>query len=190
MKFRTQLNRCNEDNEGYKIITHVSNFRPVKNVRGVIDFFEKISSKVKSKLKLIGEGPELEAVKDIVESKKIKNVYFLGNTQQVERELCHSDLFILPSKTESFGLSALEAMASKNVIISSNVGGLPEVNIHNHTGFLTDHNNIDQMVEFAQTILNNDRMLNDFKENAFERAVYFDIETVIKKYLSVYESVI
>ena len=189
-KFRTQLNRCNEDNEGYKIITHVSNFRPVKNVRGVIDFFEKLSSKVKSKLKLIGEGPELEAVKDIVESKKIKNVYFLGNTQQVERELCHSDLFILPSKTESFGLSALEAMASKNVIISSNVGGLPEVNIHNHTGFLTDYNNIDQMVEFAQTILNNDRMLNDFKENAFERAAFFDIETVIKKYLSVYESVI
>ena len=140
-------------------------------------------------MKLIGEGPELEAVKDIVESKKIKNVYFLGNTQQVERELCHSDLFILPSKTESFGLSALEAMASKNVIISSNVGGLPEVNIHNHTGFLTDYNNIDQMVEFAHTILNNDKMLNDFKENAFERAAYFDIEIVIKKYLSVYESV-
>ena len=175
-KFRTQLNRCNEDNQGYKIITHVSNFRPVKNVRGVIDFFEKLSSKIKSKLKLIGEGPELEVVRDIVERKKIKNVYFLGNTQQVERELCHSDLFILPSKTESFGLSALEAMASKNVIISSNVGGLPEVNIHNHTGFLTDYNNIDQMVEFAQTILNNDRMLNDFKENAFERAAYFDIE--------------
>ena len=80
-------------------------------------------------------------------------------------------------------------MASKNVIISSNVGGLPEVNIHNHTGFLADYNNIDQMVEFAHTILNNDRQLNDFKENAFERAAYFDIETVIKKYLSVYESV-
>jgi len=99
-------------------------------------------------------------------------------------------LFILPSKTESFGLSALEAMASKNVIISSNVGGLPEVNIHNHTGFLSDYNNIDQMVDFAYTILNNDRMLNDFKENAFERAAFFDIEIVIKKYLGVYELVI
>ena len=75
-KFRTQLNRCNEDNEGYKIITHVSNFRPVKNVRGVIDFFEKLSSKIKSKLKLIGEGPELEVVRDIVERKKIKMYTF------------------------------------------------------------------------------------------------------------------
>ena len=147
-KFKNQLLRCNVDNENHKVITHVSNFRPVKNIRGVIEFFEKISKKIKCKFKLIGEGPEL--AKQLIDDKNIDNVQFLGNTQEVEKELCHSDLFILPSKTESFGLAALEAMASKIVVISSNSGGLPEVNIHNETGFLSEYNDINKMVDMLK----------------------------------------
>ena len=189
-KFRTQLNRCNEDNEGYKIITHVSNFRPVKNIRGVIEFFEKISKKIKSRFKLIGEGPELDVSKQLIKDKKIENVEFLGNTQEVEKELCHSDLFILPSKTESFGLAALEAMASKVVVISSDSGGLPEVNIHNETGFLTKYNDIDKMVDYAENILKDEEKLNQMKENAFRRAQKFDINKIITSYEDIYDSLV
>jgi N-acetyl-alpha-D-glucosaminyl L-malate synthase BshA len=189
-KFKNQLLRCNIDNENYRVITHVSNFRPVKNIRGVIEFFEKISKKIKCKFKLIGEGPESELAKQLIDEKNIDNVQFLGNTQEVEKELCHSDLFILPSKTESFGLAALEAMASKVVVISSNSGGLPEVNIHNETGFLTEHNNINKMVEYAENILNDENKLNKMKERAFIRAQKFDINKIICEYEDIYKSVI
>jgi N-acetyl-alpha-D-glucosaminyl L-malate synthase BshA len=189
-KFKNQLLRCNIDNENYRVITHVSNFRPVKNIRGVIEFFEKISKKIKCKFKLIGEGPESELAKQLIDEKNIDNVQFLGNTQEVEKELCHSDLFILPSKTESFGLAALEAMASKVIVISSNSGGLPEVNIHNETGFLTEHNNIDKMVEYAENILNDEDKLNEMKEKAFLRAQKFDINKIIYEYEDIYKSVI
>jgi N-acetyl-alpha-D-glucosaminyl L-malate synthase BshA len=187
-KFKTQLSRCNTDNENFKVITHVSNFRPVKNIRGVIEFFEKISKRIKCRFKLIGEGPELDISKQLVKEKNIENVEFLGNTQDVEKELCHSDLFILPSKTESFGLAALEAMASKVVVISSNSGGLPEVNIHGETGFLSNYNDIDKMVEYAELVLNDESLLTKMKENAFIRAQKFDINNVISSYEAIYKS--
>ena len=189
-KFKAQLLRCNVDNENYKVITHVSNFRPVKNIRGVIEFFEKISKKIKCKFKLIGEGPELELAKQLINDKNIDNVQFLGNTQEVEKELCHSDLFILPSKTESFGLAALEAMASKVVVISSNSGGLPEVNIHSETGYLSDYNDINTMVGYAERVLNDENKLNEMKEKAFLRAQKFDINKIIYNYEDIYKSVI
>jgi N-acetyl-alpha-D-glucosaminyl L-malate synthase BshA len=187
-KFKTQLSICNTDNENFKVITHVSNFRPVKNIRGVIEFFEKISKRIKCRFKLIGEGPELDISKQLVKEKNIENVEFLGNTQDVEKELCHSDLFILPSKTESFGLAALEAMASKVVVISSNSGGLPEVNIHGETGFLSNYNDIDKMVEYAELVLNDESLLTKMKENAFIRAQKFDINNVISSYEAIYKS--
>ena len=189
-KFNSQLLNCNIDNEDYKVITHVSNFRPVKNIRGVIEFFEKISKKIKSRFKLIGEGPELEVSKQLVKDKNIENVEFLGNTQEVEKELCHSDLFILPSKTESFGLAALEAMASKVVVISSDSGGLPEVNIHNETGFLTKYNDIDKMVDYAESVLKDEDKLSQMKENAFRRAQKFDINKIITSYEDIYDSLV
>jgi glycosyltransferase involved in cell wall biosynthesis len=102
--------------------------------------------------------------------------------------LCHSDLFILPSKTESFGLAALEAMASKVVVISSNSGGLPEVNIHGETGFLSNYNDIDKMVEYAELVLNDESLLTKMKENAFIRAQKFDINNVISSYEAIYKS--
>ena len=189
-KFKAQLLRCNVDNENYKVITHVSNFRPVKNIRGVIEFFEKISKKIKCKFKLIGEGPELELAKQLIKDKNIDNVQFLGNTQEVEKELCHSDLFILPSKTESFGLAALEAMASKVVVISSNSGGLPEVNVHGETGYLSEYNDIKTMVGYAERVLNDENKLNEMKEKAFLRAQNFDINKIIYNYEDIYKSVI
>ena len=122
--------------------------------------------------------------------KNIKNIQFLGNTEDVEKELCHSDLFILPSKTESFGLAALEAMASKVVIFSSNSGGLPEVNIHGETGFLSKYNDIDKMVEYAESVLNDEDKLTVMKEKAFLRAQKFDINKIIYSYEQIYKSVI
>ena len=112
-----------------KTITHVSNFRPVKNINTLIKVFSKISKKFNCKFNLIGEGPDLKVAKSLSKKLKINNIHFLGNTNEVEKVLCHSDIFILPSKAESFGLAALEAMASKNAIVSSNSGGLPELNL-------------------------------------------------------------
>ena len=132
----------------------------------------------------------MELAKQLIDDKNIDNVQFLGNTQEVEKELCHSDLFILPSKTESFGLAALEAMASKVVVISSNSGGLPEVNIHNETGFLSEYNDINKMVDYAESILNDENKLNEMKEKAFLRAQKFDINKIIYEYENIYKSVI
>jgi N-acetyl-alpha-D-glucosaminyl L-malate synthase BshA len=128
------------------IISHVSNFRPVKNIFNVIKVFYNIQKEIDCKLLMIGEGPEKIKAEKMCNDLGISNlVEFLGNTNQVEKNLCHSDLFLLPSSTESFGLAALEAMASKVAVISSNAGGLPEINIDGKTGYVCDFNDIDSM---------------------------------------------
>ena len=99
-------------------------------------------------------------------------------------------MFILPSKTESFGLAALEAMASKVVVVSSDSGGLPEVNIHNETGFLTKYNDINKMVDYAENVLKDEEKLNQMKENAFRRAQKFDINKIITIYEDIYDSLV
>ena len=169
------------------IISHVSNFRPVKNVLNVIKIFNNIQKKLNVRLLMIGEGPEKIKAEKMCDDLQISHlVDFLGNTSQVEKNLCHSDLFLLPSSTESFGLAALEAMASKVAIISSNAGGLPEINIDGKTGYISDFNDIDFMTEKAISILKSKETLDKFKENAFLKAKDFDIKKIVPLYEETY----
>ena len=169
------------------IISHVSNFRPVKNVLNVIKIFNNIQKKLNVRLLMIGEGPEKIKAEKMCDDLQISHlVDFLGNTSQVEKNLCHSDLFLLPLSTESFGLAALEAMASKVAIISSNAGGLPEINIVGKTGYISDFNDIDFMTEKAISILKSKETLDKFKENAFLKAKDFDIKKVVPLYEETY----
>ena len=188
-KFDNQLDLCSNKDD-IKTITHVSNFRPVKNIRTLIKIFSKISQKHDCRFNLIGEGPELELAKSMSEELKIKNIYFLGNTDEVEKELCHSDIFILPSKAESFGLAALEAMASKNAIVSSNVGGLPELNLNNKTGFTCDYSDVDQFVSSIETLLTENDLLEKFKINAYNKAKKFDIIDIVPLYENEYKKLL
>jgi len=189
-KYKRQQELCVEENPNSNkelIITHVSNFRPVKNIKNVIQIFYNIQEKISSKLMMIGEGPDKEMAEDLCRDLSIENkVHFLGNTNQVEKNLCHSDLFLLPSTTESFGLAALEAMASKVPVVSSNAGGLPEINIHGETGYLTDANDIKSMSDYAISILENPKVLEEFKIKAFNKAESFDINKVVPIYEKIY----
>jgi len=173
-----------------KIIVHVSNFRPVKRLEDVVLVFKKILEKTPAKLLLVGEGPEREKVDILVKKLNIRNkVLFLGNSQEVNKILCYADLFLLPSKTESFGLSALEAMAAKTPVISSNTGGLPEVNVNGVTGFLSDVGDVETMANNALKIFKDTATLEQFKLNAFEHAKTFELEKILPKYESVYRAV-
>ena len=190
-KYKIQQEKCIEENpmpSKELIITHVSNFRPVKNIKNVILVFNNIQKKVNSKLLMIGEGPDKQMAEQLCKDLSIQDkVEFLGNTNQVEKNLCHSDLFLLPSNTESFGLAALEAMASKVAIISSNAGGLPEINIHGETGYLTDSNDIESMSNYAISILKSPQALDEFKLKAFKKAEALDINKVVPLYEEIYK---
>ena len=173
------------------IVSHVSNFRPVKNIFNVIKVFYNIQKEIDCKLLMIGEGPEKIKAEKMCNDLGISNlVEFLGNTNQVEKNLCHSDLFLLPSSTESFGLAALEAMASKVAVISSNAGGLPEINIDGKTGYVCNFNDIDSMTNKAISILNDKKTLELFKENAFNKARAYDINKIVPLYEKTYSEAI
>lgn len=175
-----------EENE--RIITHISNFRKVKRIPDVIDVFHKIQEKLPAKLVMVGEGPEKEGAEKLCEQLGISDkVIFLGNSNEIDRILCFSDLFLLPSETESFGLAALEAMVNKVPVISSNAGGIPEVNEQGITGFLSDVGNIEEMAVNALKILSDTSVLEKFKENAVKSARKFDILNVLPLYEEVYE---
>ena len=172
-----------------RIITHISNFRKVKRIEDVIKIFYEVQKEIPSKLLLVGEGPERIKAENLTKKLKIKDsVYFLGNSTEVTKILCYSDLFLLPSQTESFGLAALEAMAARTPVISTNTGGLPEVNIHGVTGYLSDLEDIDDMAKNAIFILKYDKTLNRFKTNAVEHAKKFSIQNILPVYEEVYKS--
>ena len=137
---------------------------------------------------MVGEGPEKEQAELLCEKLGIDNkVIFLGNSNEIDRILCFSDLFLLPSETESFGLAALEAMINRVAVISSNTGGIPEVNLQGVTGYLSDVGNVDEMAENALKILSDAKLLEQFKENAVAEAHRFDISKVLPLYEEVYE---
>ena len=185
-KFDTQLLDCN-NKDVRKIITHVSNFRSVKNIRTLIKIFSIISNEFDCIFNLIGEGPELEIAMSMSKELKIRNIFFSGNTTEVEKALCKSDIFILPSKTESFGLSALEAMASKNAIISSNSGGLPELNINQKTGYIHKYNDIDGFADSLRKLLLDEILLENLKENSYNQAKKYNIDLVVPLYIEQYK---
>jgi len=171
-----------------KIITHISNFREVKRIPDIIKVFNNIQKEIPSKLLMIGEGPEKKDAKKLTKKLGIQDkVLFLGNSYEIDRILCYSDLFMLPSETESFGLSALEAMASGVPVISTNSGGLPEVNIHGVSGYLSNIGDIEDMSRNAIHILNDEARLNEFKINARKEAQKFDLHQIVPQYEAIYE---
>ena len=190
-KYILQQKRCiveNTESNKLPIITHVSNFRPVKNIKNVVLVFNNIQKEIPSKLLMIGEGPEKEMAEQLCKELSIENkVEFLGNSNQVEKNLCHSDLFLLPSNTESFGLAALEAMASKVAVISSDAGGLSEINIHGETGYLTKPDDIELMSKYATSILKDSSLLEKLKNKAFKMAKAFDINNIVPIYEKIYK---
>lgn len=193
-KYDKKHNLCERNKIAHgdeQIIVHISNFRPLKRVIDVLKIFDKISQKVNSKLIMVGDGPEKKKAKDFLRQNDLKNkVIFLGNTNEVDEILCSSDLFLLPSEKESFGLSALEAMALKVPVISSNVGGLKELNINGNSGFTSDVGDIDSMSNNAIKILSNENLKKKFKSQAFENAKKYDIKNVIPLYEDIYKKAI
>ena len=170
------------------IISHVSNFRSVKNITNVIKIFYNIQKELEAKLLMIGEGPDKSLAEDLCNELGISHlVDFLGNTNQVEKNLCHSDLFLLPSSAESFGLAALEAMASKVAVVSSNAGGLPEININGETGYVENFDDVEQMSKKAISILSNRKSLENFKNKAFLKAMEYDINNIVPLYEKTYQ---
>ncbi|RZS93748.1 N-acetyl-alpha-D-glucosaminyl L-malate synthase BshA [Aquimarina brevivitae] len=171
-----------------RIITHISNFRPVKRIMDVINIFYNIQKTLPAKLLMVGDGPErLKAEQRSKELGLKEKVIFFGNSNEVEKILCFSDLFLLPSESESFGLAALEAMINKVPVISSNTGGIPEVNVPGISGYLSDVGNIAEMSANAIKILKDDDTLENFKMGAFQQASKFDINKIVPKYIKLYE---
>ncbi len=176
--------------EHEKIIAHVSNFRPVKRILDVIKVFAKIREKIPSKLLMVGDGPEREHADLLSKELGVRDhILFLGNSNEVNKILCYADLFLLPSETESFGLAALEAMAARTPVISSNSGGLPEVNVHTVTGFTSNVGDIDDMAKNALYILEDDGRLEEFKRRAKEFAQQFSIENILPLYEEIYRTI-
>ncbi|MDQ8003679.1 MAG: N-acetyl-alpha-D-glucosaminyl L-malate synthase BshA [Pedobacter sp.] len=174
-----------------RILIHTSNFRKVKRTEDVIRMFEKVQQKIPSKLLMVGDGPERSANEQLCRELGIgDNVRFLGKQDAVEEILSVSDLFIIPSENESFGLAALEAMACKVPVISSNAGGLPELNIDDFCGYMCNVGDVDDMANKAITILSDQKTLDYFKENALTRAKDFDLKKILPQYISYYEEVI
>ncbi|KQS45805.1 MULTISPECIES: N-acetyl-alpha-D-glucosaminyl L-malate synthase BshA [Flavobacterium] len=171
-----------------RIITHISNFRAIKRIPDVVKVFDKIQKKIPAKLMMVGEGPEKEKAEILCEELGISDkVIFFGNSNDIDKILCYTDLFLLPSETESFGLAALEAMACGVPVISSNSGGLPEVNFNGISGYLSDVGDVDDMAKNALAILEDDEELSKFKQNALNVAKQFDILNIMPLYEAIYE---
>ena len=172
-----------------RIFTHVSNFRPVKRVEDVVKIFSEVRKEIPAKLLMIGEGPERAKAENLVkELNIIDDVFFLGNSTEVAKILCYTDVFLLPSQTESFGLAALEAMAAGSAVISTNTGGLPEVNIHGKTGFLSNLGDVADMAKNAILIAKEAATLEVFKENAKKHTKQFTLESILPVYEEIYRS--
>ena len=173
------------------IITHISNFRKVKRVDDVIRIFEGVQQQLSAKLLMVGDGPELHQVKNLARELGISDkVFFLGKSKRIEQITSISDIFLLPSETESFGLVALEAMASGVAVVSSNVGGLPEVNIDGLTGFLNEVGDIEGMIASVLTILKDKDTLARFKTNALEHSQKFELNKIVPEYENLYLSLV
>lgn len=172
-----------------KIITHISNFRMVKRIDDVIEVFYRIQKEVNAILIMVGDGPERLRAMETCEKLGIENkVKFLGKSNQVYQILCYSDLFILPSASESFGLAALEAMMMRVPVISTNVGGLPEVNIEGESGYLFELGDVEGMAQKSIALLNDEQKLESMKDRAYTLAKRFDIETIVNQYVAVYKA--
>ena len=169
-------------------MVHASNFRKVKRVEDVVHIFAEINQHIPSKLLMVGDGPERHECEELARQLNVADdVRFVGKQEQIEEILAVSDLFILPSEYESFGLAALEAMAARSVVITTNAGGLPEIIIQNKTGFMANIGDIKLMSEFAIKILGNEDELTAMKEAAYRHSLNFNIKNIIPQYENIYK---
>ena len=175
---------------GEKLIVHTSNFRPVKRIEDVVAVFQNLRKHIPVKLLLVGDGPERAKIESLCrECSDCDDIRFLGKLEPVEEVLSVADLFMMPSEKESFGLAALEAMACQVPVISSNAGGLPELNIHGFSGYLSDVGDINAMTTYALEILD-DKNLQTFKQNALERAKDFELAKILPLYENYYNEIL
>ncbi|BDD10764.1 N-acetyl-alpha-D-glucosaminyl L-malate synthase BshA [Fulvitalea axinellae] len=175
---------------GEKLMVHTSNFRKVKRVEDAIRTFKKVREKMPVKLLLVGDGPERANMENLCRELGVcGDIRFLGKIDAVEDVLSLSDVFLMPSEKESFGLAALEAMACEVPVVSTNIGGLPELNVHGETGFLTPVGDVDAMAKYALEILD-DKNLAGFKSRALARAQEFDLKNILPHYEGYYEKVL
>lgn len=174
-----------------KVVVHVSNFRKVKRVPEVVTVFSKIlKAGIEAKLLLVGDGPDRQKAEQQCRDLGIcEHVRFLGKLDQVEEVLSIADLFLIPSGSETFGLAALEAMSCSVPVISSNIGGLPEVNVHGETGYLCDLDDVDCMADYGVKILSDPDLHERMSQNAREHAATFKQEEVVKQYENFYKKV-
>lgn len=177
--------------KGERVIMHISNFRPVKRVEDVVRVFAKVCEKIPSRMVFVGDGPERFKIETLCRELGVySKCVFLGKIRSTEEVLASADLFLLTSETESFGLAGLEAMAAKVPVISTNQGGLPEVNIDGETGFLCDVGDVDAMAEKTIHILEDDEVLARFRAGAFAQANRFSIQEILPQYLNLYRRVL
>ncbi len=190
-KYTHSISNCHRNvlaADDEKIVTHVSNHRKVKRIDDVINIFYRIQKEVKSKLIMVGQGPEREGAEDLVAKLGIEDkVLFLGESHEIDKVLSYSDLFLLPSEKESFGLAALEAMVNGVPVISTNTGGLPEVNKQGFSGYLSNVGDVDEMAANGISILKDEENLKRFKENARKQSYLFDIYSVVPLYENLYQ---
>lgn len=177
--------------EGEKVVVHVSNFREVKRVPEVVTVFDRIlKNGIKAKLLLVGDGPDRQTAERRCRELQIcEHVRFLGKQEQVEEVLSIADLFLIPSGSETFGLAALEAMSCSVPVVSSNIGGLPEVNIHGETGYLCDLDDVDCMAEYSVNILKDEEHHKELSHNARERAKLFEMNKIVTEYENYYKKI-
>jgi len=192
---RETIKICNLKNHfapnGERILAHTSNFRPLKRVQDVIKIFFEVRKKINAKLLLIGDGPERSECERLSRELGIyEDIKFMGKQDSIAELLSLSDLFIMPSQSESFGLSALEAMSCSVPAITTSVGGLPELNIHGETGYIAEIGDIDRMAKYAIELLSNDKKYKLFSKSARERAMEFSLENIIPEYEKHYEKVL
>ena len=173
--------------EGEKIFVHASNFRKIKRVEDVIKVFAEVQKQIPSKLLMVGDGPERHICEEMAKELDVtEHVRFVGRQEQIEEILAVSDIFLLPSEYESFGLAALEAMAARSIVICSNVGGLPEIIEQGITGFMANVGDVHTMSQFAIKILSDEQNIKMMKEAAYKRALDFDIKKIVGKYEKIY----
>jgi len=174
-----------------KIMMHVSNFRKVKRVEDLVHVYKIVSQKIKCKLLMVGDGPERHNVEQLCRKVGVcEGVRFLGKQDAIEELLAVADVFMLPSETESFGLAALEAMACEVPVISSNTGGIPEINIHGETGFLSNVGDVEDMAKHSIYLLEDEARLAQFKKNAYKQAQRFNLDFILPMYEEYYGKVI
>lgn len=174
-----------------KILIHVSNLRKVKRITDVIEIFHRVQQKIKSKLIIVGEGPEWENAQQLIQKYKIDDkVRNVGKVKNLNNILKVSDVFLLPSEQESFGLAALEAMAAGVPVVSSNAGGIPEVNIHEKTGYVANVGDVETMANCTINLLSDENKLNQFKLNAKAHANKFSLENILPQYEKLYKEVV